>query len=229
MKYIKSIAVAAGLACAAVSSQANVVLSYASTANSVIQFTPTGFSFVNTTTPGSPTFSVGNSSGTSANGDSIGDLGTITGGPFVITSINGAGNQGTVSGSGTLTIADGHGNNLTGSISWSTIGQIGNGNILNLNGIINLSSIAYSGPSVDLKALANVTAGIQTVSFSFSGSSPSLAQLQAGNVSDSFSGQISSTSPVPEPTTVIAGALLLLPFGLSTLRIIRKNSAATVA
>ena len=28
---------------------------------------------------------------------------------------------------------------------------------------------------------------------------------------------------VPEPTTIIAGALLLLPFGASTLRILRKN------
>jgi hypothetical protein len=32
--------------------------------------------------------------------------------------------------------------------------------------------------------------------------------------------------PVPEPTTMIAGALLLLPFGASTLRIVRKNRAA---
>jgi hypothetical protein len=31
---------------------------------------------------------------------------------------------------------------------------------------------------------------------------------------------------VPEPTTVIAGALLLLPFGASTLRILRKNRTA---
>jgi hypothetical protein len=31
---------------------------------------------------------------------------------------------------------------------------------------------------------------------------------------------------VPEPTTVIAGALLLLPFGLSTLQMIRKRRAA---
>jgi hypothetical protein len=28
---------------------------------------------------------------------------------------------------------------------------------------------------------------------------------------------------VPEPSTVVAGALLLLPFGVSTLRILRKN------
>jgi len=32
--------------------------------------------------------------------------------------------------------------------------------------------------------------------------------------------------PVPEPTTMIAGALLLLPFGVSTMRILRKNRAA---
>jgi hypothetical protein len=31
---------------------------------------------------------------------------------------------------------------------------------------------------------------------------------------------------VPEPTTVIAGALLLLPFGLSTLRVLRKTRRA---
>jgi hypothetical protein len=35
-----------------------------------------------------------------------------------------------------------------------------------------------------------------------------------------------NTTPVPEPTTMIAGALLLLPFGASTLRFIRKNRTA---
>jgi hypothetical protein len=33
-------------------------------------------------------------------------------------------------------------------------------------------------------------------------------------------------TPVPEPTTMIAGALLLLPFGASTLRMLRKNRTA---
>jgi hypothetical protein len=33
-------------------------------------------------------------------------------------------------------------------------------------------------------------------------------------------------SAVPEPTTLIAGALLLLPFGASTLRILRRNRVA---
>jgi hypothetical protein len=33
-------------------------------------------------------------------------------------------------------------------------------------------------------------------------------------------------APVPEPTTIIGGALLLLPFGLSTLRLLRRNRTA---
>jgi len=33
-------------------------------------------------------------------------------------------------------------------------------------------------------------------------------------------------TPIPEPTTVIAGALLLLPFGASTIRYFRKNRVA---
>jgi len=35
-----------------------------------------------------------------------------------------------------------------------------------------------------------------------------------------------SSSSVPEPSTIVAGALLLLPFGISTVRILRKNKSA---
>jgi len=35
----------------------------------------------------------------------------------------------------------------------------------------------------------------------------------------------SQLTPVPEPTTMVAGALLLLPLGVSALRIVRKNRA----
>jgi hypothetical protein len=35
-----------------------------------------------------------------------------------------------------------------------------------------------------------------------------------------------AAAPVPEPTTIIAGALLLLPFGASALRILRKKQTA---
>jgi hypothetical protein len=41
-----------------------------------------------------------------------------------------------------------------------------------------------------------------------------------------FGVAVASDVPVPEPTTVIAGALLLLPFGASTIRILRKKIAA---
>jgi hypothetical protein len=37
----------------------------------------------------------------------------------------------------------------------------------------------------------------------------------------------SNLTPVPEPTTLISGALLLLPFGASTLRILRKKSVVS--
>lgn len=35
-----------------------------------------------------------------------------------------------------------------------------------------------------------------------------------------------SATPVPEPTTMVAGAMLLLPFGMSTLRMLRKSRTA---
>jgi hypothetical protein len=38
--------------------------------------------------------------------------------------------------------------------------------------------------------------------------------------------EVSGVTPVPETTTVLAGALLLLPLGVSTLRILRKNRVA---
>ena len=40
-----------------------------------------------------------------------------------------------------------------------------------------------------------------------------------------FFGSAATTS-VPEPSTIVAGALLLLPFGVSTLRILRKGRSA---
>jgi len=58
-----------------------------------------------------------------------------------------------------------------------------------------------------------------------------LASLPGLNLEAGLQGLASPTTqnyvvPVPEPTTMIAGALLLLPFGASTLRILRKNRTA---
>lgn len=41
-----------------------------------------------------------------------------------------------------------------------------------------------------------------------------------------FFGSEGHTTSVPEPSTIVAGALLLLPFGVSTVRILRKNRTA---
>jgi hypothetical protein len=46
-----------------------------------------------------------------------------------------------------------------------------------------------------------------------------------GSIQDTYSQNIQILA-VPEPTTMVAGALLLLPFGASTLRILRKNRTA---
>ena len=46
------------------------------------------------------------------------------------------------------------------------------------------------------------------------------------NAAGGSSGDIDLHVAVPEPTTMIAGALLLLPFGASTLRILRKKLVA---
>lgn len=50
-----------------------------------------------------------------------------------------------------------------------------------------------------------------------------VADIDAGNVVLAFG---SPTLAVPEPSTYLAAALLLLPFGASTIRILRKNRAA---
>jgi hypothetical protein len=47
-----------------------------------------------------------------------------------------------------------------------------------------------------------------------------------GLVSISVVSQSFHQTAVPEPSTVVAGALLLLPFGVSTLRILRKNKVS---
>jgi hypothetical protein len=48
----------------------------------------------------------------------------------------------------------------------------------------------------------------------------------SGVLEDVTGGASISLAPVPEPTTIISGVLMLLPFGASTLRILRKRQAA---
>jgi hypothetical protein len=54
--------------------------------------------------------------------------------------------------------------------------------------------------------------------------------LTTGQVTDSVQDGLSATpaglSPIPEPTTVLAGALMLLPLGISAVRSLRKDRSA---
>jgi hypothetical protein len=69
---------------------------------------------------------------------------------------------------------------------------------------------------------------LETVDFTYTGGG-SLLTLGAGqNPSTAYGAVIGDVSlvAVPEPSTVVAGGLLLLPFGASTLRIMRKKIGA---
>jgi hypothetical protein len=68
---------------------------------------------------------------------------------------------------------------------------------------------------------ANYSGGAGAYGVAFNGASnkPYLANYDGGTVTLDL-------APVPEPTTIIAGALLLLPFGVSVLRVLRKKHTA---
>ena len=58
--------------------------------------------------------------------------------------------------------------------------------------------------------------------------SPITAEPAVDYIASFFVGREFNTefTPVPEPTTIVAGAMLLLPFGMSTLRMLRKSRTA---
>ena len=93
----------------------------------------------------------------------------------------------------------------------------GNGNFWltsPLSGSIYNAYTAYLGALNGASSVANVTAN--------QGSGNILRSTESGAGQD----MIWNVTPVPEPTTMIAGALLLLPFGASTLRVLRKRQLA---
>jgi hypothetical protein len=90
---------------------------------------------------------------------------------------------------------------------------------------IGLVSDAFTGPRND--ALYNVSHNpLIEDSIVLTFDYTSIAQGGPSDVRILFNTDGSSfTAVVPEPTTMIAGALLLLPFGASTLRILRRRKA----
>ena len=96
-------------------------------------------------------------------GDSLGDIGTL-GGAYTIGAITDHWNlahtsdteTAAVNFTGTLTIHDGHGHDLTAHVlQWLNITQVGTDLHLNAMGNANLSNFSYLGTQVDLANLAN--------------------------------------------------------------------------
>ena len=93
---------------------------------------------------------------------------------------------------------------------WWLEGQTGGVN----NSFVALAESALS--LNDTTILNNAAGAYGVVALDLGGSDPAQDQLAVD----------AAVVPVPEPTTVVAGALLLLPFGVSALRILRRNRTA---
>ncbi len=122
---------------------------------------------------------------------------------------------------GLLNISDGS-KTLTADVDWIQIHTDGAQGGLNLNAEVNLSNIKYDGTLSDLLAFKAVNSGIVNLTFQFASitSLTALSEDTAKTTGASYSGTITA---VPEPTTILAGALLLLPFGASAIRLISKK------
>jgi len=193
--------------------------------NAVVKFfaaTDT-YQFIDSTQAGTLgySFAIGASDGV---GDSIGDLGKITG-TFTISGITtpSPGYQtANVTGSGTLTIKDHVGLLLTGAITWNTIFTFGTSGGMNFNSAINLTGITYSGIEQDLVDLSTSVGqqAIMTLSFGFV-PARNLTSLTTGTGTrnSSFSGDIDAQAPVPDGGTTVG----LLGFGLLALGALRRK------
>ncbi|HTL73303.1 MAG TPA: hypothetical protein VL863_08370 [bacterium] len=224
-------AVALGVAVAASTSQAS--LNFAGDNNA--QFNGSASTFQLNPIAGSsatPQFSF--------TGSDLGLTGWITGAPWSVNmgslSSTTVGSityqQAPVTGGGQLNIFDGV-NTLVANLVWNQMHTIsdGQGGLANSTDV-NLTGITYTGLNANLLSLAAGKNGNLNLTFQFSGTSPSLSTLfgsTAGTTTASYSGAISTATvqSVPEPSTVVAGLLLLLPFGVSTVRILRKHKQAT--
>jgi hypothetical protein len=215
------LAAAIGLALCANTAQAAISLDFANLPRTAIQFNGAASSFQLNPTSGGNQFQI-TGGGT---GSAVLFQGNVASGPWTYGPITTVGNHqsANVTGGGVLTISDGSAD-LTGNVNWievSTTGSIGG---VNAALVVNVTGITYSGTDPDLMSLATSSDGSMNLSFQFS-PSKTLTDLTTGVLpyKTSYSGSISNI-PVPEPTTMLAGALLLLPFGVSAIRMLRRKS-----
>jgi hypothetical protein len=90
---------------------------------------------------------------------------------------------------------------------------------------------SIGGNLIGTFSAAPATAGVWSQFTAFytpgtAGQLPTSVDLKVNYYANDFALDNISLTAVPEPTTMIAGALLLLPFGASTVRILRRNRMA---
>jgi len=204
-------------------SQATLTLNFAAANGSEIQFQGSTF---NITGDPSAQFQIQSTVGGTGSADLL--YGGFSGGPWTIGTITSqtigstAIQNAAVSAGGTITINDGSAL-LTGNINWVEVTSVNNAGALNDSAVVNVTGLSYSGVNQDLQSLATLAGGDGSLNLSFQFTSGGMLTdlTDGGTYGTSYSGSIAA---VPEPTTLIAGALLLLPFGVSTLWIVRKQS-----
>jgi hypothetical protein len=106
------------------------------------------------------------------------------------------------------------------------------------NGSLIYPGTAWTGPALSLQAsggplqvyngTTDVPAGYTealTYSFTAASTSTTLTFLDQSDTAGQNTGWIDNVAiqPIPEPTTILAGALLLLPFGASSLKILHRK------
>jgi len=149
------------------------------------------------------------------NGDSIGNLGAISG-VFSIgaVSISGTTESAPVTGSGVMSIFDGSAT-LTGTVVWNMISTTGTGSTLNVNGVLNLTSITYAGGGSDLGALAAAGSAYEVITLQFVPAKTLTTLANATSpLTTSFSGSITTAVPDGGMTIALLGLALLGVGGL---------------
>ena len=124
---------------------------------------------------------------------------------------------------GQFKIDDLSGGVAIGNINWITVSTYYSAGSLNASASINVTGMTYNGSDQVLQDLVNSGNGSIILGFSFTPGEDliSLTTSSEANAT-SYQGTITA-APVPEASTVLAGVLLLLPLGASTLRILRRN------
>src|SRR5208282_1444575 len=201
------IAIMAGLALSAVTSQAQITLNFSSISGSAIQFNGTADTFQFNPAVSGYQWQIGSETG--GTGSAIGLFGGVSNGPFHYGSITtvGSSEYATVSGPlGALSINDGLGvlptDYLTGSVNWIQVETYFGVGGLNAALTVNISGLAYSGVNADLAAFVAGQNPAMDLSFQFS-PSMDLTSLSSGSgpYVTSYTGSMSSGS-VPEPSSV---------------------------